>query len=366
MIEPTRNVTKESQRRAAGCLHLAAAAAVVAGALYVDSGAAQVPTSRIRGIDVYRTSQLDARELVEQHESAIFDFVAAIDANDEETLDRLYPEIVESIRARGDFAFVELGITTTFADGENLIDVSIELVDTADAAVRLSFDPEPKGAFPDPGGVLAAWDEYQSTGFELVQTRQIAPSTGECPAHHCVWSFTHPALAPFLPRFDQAAREHHDTLVQVLREDADAGKRAKAAFVLAHVEDARQLVLDLVPSLDDPASGVRNNVMRVLMMVAQQDDTVEIPFAPLARRVDDPSTSCRNKAAYLIAALADRPEYREEILAITPALLRLLRLQKPNNHDPAYEILRTISGADFGERDYERWEAWVEEARPEA
>src|SRR5690606_3156261 len=176
----------------------------------------------------------------------------------------------------------------------------------------------------------------------------------------------HPSLAPFLPRFDQAAREHHDALVQVLRADADAGKRARAAFVLAHIEDARQLVLDLVPSLDDSASGVGNNVMRVLMMVAQRDDTVEIPFAPLARRVDDPISSCRNKAVSLVAALAGRPEYRDEILAITPALLRLLRLQKANTHDPAYEILRTISGADFGERDYARWEAWVEEARPEA
>jgi hypothetical protein len=35
-----------------------------------------------------------------------------------------------------------------------------------------------------------------------------------------------------------------------------------------------------------------------------------------------------------------------------PVALRLLRLAKPNNHDPAYEILRKVSGETFGDRDY--------------
>lgn len=363
MKEPMRSEGTRRRRCLERGLRIAAAVGIAAGVLHGPIAAADEPTSRIRGIDVYRTTQLDPRDLVRSYEPMIRDLAKAIDARDEEAVTRLYPQLMGSIVALGDFAYAQLGITTTFADGENLIDVSIELVDPADAAARLSFAPEPTGSIPDPGGLLDAWQEYQDTAFELARTRQIEPTVGECPAHHCIWEFTHPALAPFLSRFDRGAREHHDALVRVLRNDADPRKRANAAFVLAHLDDAEQLVLDLVPSLEDPVGGVRNNVMRVLAAIAERDDDIEIPFAPLAKRIDDPDSACRNKAAELIAALAHRPEYRDDLLAAAPGLMRLLRLQKPNNHEPAYEILKTISGADFGPRDYARWEAWIEEAR---
>ena len=77
--------------------------------------------------------------------------------------------------------------------------------------------------------------------------------------------------------------------------------------------------------------------------------------------MDYPESSDRNKAAWLLAGLAGRPEYREAILSAAPVLLRLLRLEQPNNHLPAYGILQELSGKDFGERDYDSWEAWVEE-----
>jgi hypothetical protein len=330
-----------------------------AAGAWAVSAAAQVPPSRLQTIDVYRTAQLDADAVKRRYAPAIRELVAGINANDEPTIARLHEEIVESVRASADFAFVALNVTTGFERDENAVYVSIEVVDPADAEARLSFDTEPAGSVADPDGVLDAWEEYQRTAVELIQTRQIEPRVEDCPAHHCVVGFAHEALAPFLERFDRGAREHHDALVRVLREDANSSKRANAVFVLAHVEDARQLVHDLVPSLDDPASGVRNNVMRVLIMVAQVNGLIDIPFEPLARRIDDPDSGCRNKAAYVIAALARRPEYRDNILAIAPAVLRLLRLEKPNNHDPAYEILKTISGEEHGERDYARWEEWI-------
>ena len=296
-----------------------AATALALAALAAPTGA-QLPPTRLASIDVYRTTQLDAEDVERRYAPAIRELVAAISANDEEARGRIQDEIVESLRESGDFAFVALDITTTFAVDENVLNATIELVDSADAAARLSFDLEPTGSVPDPDGVLASWAEYERTSIELVQKRQIEPTIADCPAHHCIVGFEHPALAPFLERFDRAAREHHDALV-------------------------------------------RNNVMRVLLMVAQRDREVAIPFAPLARRIDDPDSGCRNKAASLMAVLADRPEYRDDILAIAPAVLRLLRLEKPNNHDPAYDILRTISGESFGERDYERWQAWIEQTR---
>ena len=65
-----------------------------------------------------------------------------------------------------------------------------------------------------------------------------------------------------------------------------------------------------------------------------------------------------------MAALAGQAKYRDTIRAeAVPAALRLLKLEKANNHDPAYEILKQVSGEGFGERDYAAWERWAAEAR---
>lgn len=42
-----------------------------------------------------------------------------------------------------------------------------------------------------------------------------------------------------------------------------------------------------------------------------------------------------------------------------PTLLKLLALEQPNNHDFAYQILKQVSGQDFGEHEVARWRAWL-------
>ena len=37
----------------------------------------------------------------------------------------------------------------------------------------------------------------------------------------------------------------------------------------------------------------------------------------------------------------------------------MLRLEQPNNHDQAYDVLKAISGQGYGERDYDAWAAWL-------
>ena len=46
-----------------------------------------------------------------------------------------------------------------------------------------------------------------------------------------------------------------------------------------------------------------------------------------------------------------------------PNLLRLLRSERPNIHEPAYEALKILSGLDYADRDYAAWDAWAA-ARP--
>jgi HEAT repeat protein len=142
-----------------------------------------------------------------------------------------------------------------------------------------------------------------------------------------------------------------------------AEQRANALFVLAHTNDARRLLPVLANAIYDPASVVRNNAMRVLMQMAQTHPELEFPVRDLVAAFDFPASSDRNKAGYTLAALAGQPRYRAAIREAVPVALRVLRSEKPNNHDPAYQILTQISGETFGERDYAAWERWAAEAR---
>jgi hypothetical protein len=109
----------------------------------------------------------------------------------------------------------------------------------------------------------------------------------------------------------------------------------------------------------DPVGGVRNNAMRVLMFLAQSRPDLDFPIDDLITAFDFPSSSDRNKAGYTLAALATQPRYRDALRAAVPTALRVLRLEKPNNHDPAYEILKQVSSESFGDRDYAAWERWA-------
>jgi hypothetical protein len=78
------------------------------------------------------------------------------------------------------------------------------------------------------------------------------------------------------------------------------------------------------------------------------------------RNIDAPTTTSRNKALHLLVELAQRPEHHARIARDAgPTLLRLLRLIQPNNHEPAWQVLKEISGESFGDRDYASWERWL-------
>ena len=110
----------------------------------------------------------------------------------------------------------------------------------------------------------------------------------------------------------------------------------------------------------DPVAGVRNNAVRVLAVIAAKHPEIEIPLAPIIQVLNFPDATDRNKASYVIVSLAKK---KENINLVKKSagliLINMLKLQQPNNHDPAYEILQTISGKKFGDRDYQAWENWL-------
>jgi hypothetical protein len=346
--------------------------AFAATALASLGASAQDAALTVRSIDIYGSSVFDSAaaradfgpdllRYVELGRQAGFGGPVPQSAPELEALMlAIDAKIRSAIESRTPLAHFEIGVTLDFGPPQQ-IDITIDVVEKVDEARRMPFRTAPTLELADPGGVLALWAEYQQEMYELALAgAPMRVDDSNCPVLHCVAPFDLPDLAPYLPRLNDGARRYEDELYAVAGNSADASERATALFMLAHTNDAQRLAPVLGRAIFDPSSGVRNNAMRVLMFLAQRGADVDFPVHDLIAALDFPSSADRNKAAYTVAALANQAEYRDTIRAeALPAALRLLKLEKPNNHDPAHEILKAVSGEAFGDRDYAAWERWA-------
>jgi hypothetical protein len=183
---------------------------------------------------------------------------------------------------------------------------------------------------------------------------------------HCALGFNHPDLEHREDVFIEKVPGHVAKLTAVLRSDRNHERRAASAFLLAYAKDRKQVIHALLPSIDDPSSAVRNNVMRVLVMIQQNASAAVVPLKPVLRAMRFPTTTDRNKAAYLLAGIArhasaaDRTRIARQLGDV---LLVMAAMKQPNNRDPAIDILKAISGEDHG-TDVAAWRAWLDRQPP--
>ena len=329
-----------------------------------SSAAAQegMPRYRFGGADIYGTDAITVEAFDHRFGDRARALLPAIQAQDGEAIDSLLQSIGGELRALDDIVWTDLGLI--FQPSDTTAYITFDVVVRADSARRLAYAPKPTGQVPDPGGLLALWQAYEERFLgTMMQGASPAHATREnCPALHCLGGFGHDtALARYESAFVERTPDHTQVLLRVLREDADEVDRGAAAYLLAHAGMPDTVVAALVDAMRDPGALVRNNATRVLMMAVQFDADLGVPLGPVIRNIDAPTTTSRNKALYLLLGLARRPEHHQRIAREAgPALLRLLRLIQPNNHDPAWQVLKEISGESFGDRDYAAWERWLE------
>ena len=320
----------------------------------------------VHAIDVFGTTQISTEQVLQAWGDTITKFAEAVYSNHpnpEVDVGSLYQEIITGIQVMGDFAYVDVSPILYFEEG-NPIFVTIDIVDAVDASVRMPFRAAPTGRFDDPEGLFQQWAEYEETGIALSRAGELSDGYDQCPALSCTFGFEHPDLQKFLPIFEAAIPPNREQLTQILQGDRDAAHRGYAVFLLAFTDDPTSYVQAITPAIKDSSSLVRNNALRVLIHIAQDYPEVPIPIAQVVEALGYPNTTDRNKAAYILVELAKRAEHRETLIEqAVPILLEMLKLQQPNNHDPAYRILTQLSGQQYGARDYAAWEQWAEQAR---
>lgn len=319
---------------------------------------------RLIAVDVYGSSRTINERLVAEHGAELRRFGEAIMRRD-----RAYDRdaALALVRAAGDFVSIEPALVGYYeADGLQYY-FTIDVVERRDAARRMGFAPAPTGVHPDPDGLIADWQAFEAKITELTGKGEMSPARIDCAAFHCLGDHKHAAVAALAARFRERVPHQKEALAKILRDDRREDFRAAAAYLLGYMTDGRELVRRLVPALRDESSFVRNSVMRVLAEIAFHHPEVEVPLEPVLGVLDFPATTDRNKAAAILDGLLARPgaaHYHPQVIeGAGETLLAMLRLQQPNNHAFAYNILKKVSRRDFGERDYAAWEAWLRENR---
>jgi len=318
------------------------------------------PTApELERVDVFGSKHLDRDTALAKWGDDLARFV-----RETETQGPHFGELKEAleakIKASGKFALVDVSAITYFSPNRSY--VTVDLVDAEDTQ-RLKFAPAPTGTHPDPDGLLALWHEYQETAMGLLMKGEIKldkDNREKCPFWHCI-TFAHESLTKYRDAFATRVAPHEAELAEILRTDRDAGHRAFAAFLLAHIADGKKVVEYMLPSIDDESELVRNNAMRVLALIANDHPEIAVPVAPIIAALQFPLTTDRNKAAAILDGIAKHdPTSHAQIKAGAGALLvEMLALKQPNNHDFAYTILKSISGQDLGEHAVDSWRAWV-------
>ncbi len=305
-------------------------------------------------VDVYGTDAARAATILAAVEPALRTDWPAIDE----------ARAAAVVRAMPGVAWADVSTVTYMqADQPDRAYITIDLVETADQARRMRFGPAPTGREPDPEGLLEAWTAYEAKIEDLRATGAYIEFRPTCGAWHCFGDYDHPELAPLVAKFRSRVIPNQAALTRVFQRDADGGRRAIAAFLLAHIADGTELVALMVPAIRDPDVLVRNNAMRVLAEIALHHPEIPVPLAPVLAALDFPATLDRNKALAIVAGLVGADGgarlHRQVIRAHGETLLALLRLQQPNNHDWAYTILKTVSGKTFADTDHAAWASWL-------
>ena len=312
------------------------------------------------GVEVYGTDRFDGAAVHDEFAREIDQFIAAQAADNDEQIREVQRVIEERLRRRGPFAYIDASFGASFVPPGTLeLSLSVDIVEEEDRVRRMPFRSPPTGNYADPDGLFSLFNEYRANVMDLGLRGALEGYGPDCPVLHCVASFQHPVLRPYLSAFNEGARRREHLLYEIAEASSDLEHRRSAIALLAHTNDADRLLPALARAIYDPDPGVRNGAMRVILFIARQEPERDYPISDLIAAMDFPNDSDRNKAASALLYASASSAHQEIIRAQgLSSLLRLLRTDNPATHYPAYELLKRISGEDYGPRDHAAWEAW--------
>jgi hypothetical protein len=316
------------------------------------------PLYTFEGVEVFGTRKVPKEKVLE-----LLSFPAPGTRLEEK---ELVPYLMEGKKRLTEaYTFASCRISPVTWSTTRTIRVTVDLVDAGDEW-RMPFTPEPQGDVPDPGGLIAAWKDYNKKLWKLRSEGVVPTETGECRAPiACYGRFDHPELAPLEQQFIDGVPQNVDGLVRVMQEDRNASNRQSAVILLGYMTSREELVKALLLSVRDSNLGVRNEVLRVLGAAQKGQQRVLIPLETVLEALWYPSGTDRNKAGWALVRIVETEGTVRGQKILDKAgevLMEMTAAKEKIDHEPARKVFALLAGQDFGD-DVAAWRRWFEQAR---
>lgn len=323
-------------------------------------------------VDVFGVDPQTATEIKKQYASEVKDLESAkakniYKATDEELANNEkvksilndHHKLSEAIKEQYNFAFVDFQSVQYPLDKD--IYTTIEVVKQNDAKRLKYVEKTSTKTFPQKNDIIQKMIEFQEIAVDIAMNEKNPDYV--CPVNHCIASFNNPALKPYLEMFNTAVKKDKKLIMNTLKNDPDVSRRGAAVFLIGHIKNPNTVIKILLPEINNESMLVRNNSMRVIGETIERNKLSKINAEPFIKQLDSPYLTDRNKALYVLSGLMEQDKAKKQLLSTgKERLIKVLHLTQPNNHDYAYKILKSISGKDYGDRNYKGWETWAKES----
>jgi len=170
-------------------------------------------------------------------------------------------------------------------------------------APALQFRSAPKGAIGLPETIRQAGAALETALPEGIQQGDNLEDDSQ---GHALNSY--PKVRAIQERFISFAAENLPLLRAVLHESANSSDRALATEIIGYAPDKGAVAKDLVYGMSDPDSGVRNNSMRALAVIAgyalnHPKLGIKVPIKPLIDMLNSIDWTDRNKSSFALFQL---------------------------------------------------------------
>jgi hypothetical protein len=306
----------------------------------------------IQSISVFGTDLITSEDIASNNLEVINELLE-LNEVDKEKFNIKKEEFEQELKSKFDFSYTNLHI---FKDYVGKVFLIFDFVSKADSSSRLQYRNVENLTFTDPDHLIAKWREYEQLSFELFNAGEIKNT--DCPIYHCVWGYDHPKLQPYFEYFEEFVPKNKFTLIEILNRSDSAEFRANAAFLLAHLNvSASELEEILEDAINDPSTHVRNNSMRVIYYLVNENPELELDLDKVVQALNYPSNYDRNKAIVILRSIPLDRLTKSQIAMCLPVLLRCIE-ENDNNASNAHRVLKLFSGEQFSRYELEKWRAW--------
>lgn len=323
----------------------------------------------LSGVEVYGSGRVKGEDIASRHAEAIRHMLArhgSTSKTAQAQAEEMREALEKTLRSESGSGFLKLRVVDEGRSENGAVKalILVDVIDKDDMERRYPFHAAPTGTVKDVSGLLDKWSAYEAKGRSHALAGAADLKRKVCPAFYCPEGSGNPEMSAAETTFVQEVPGYKQLLLQILREESEGGNRARALFLLTYLPDAADVTALVSYGLTDPDVRVREAAVTIFNDLALHRGDVPLPFRDLARLLDYPDPSDRQRAIALIMSLSDKDQYRSLIFG-PPAdqVLRLLRSRHPGIRQMAHTCLTLLSGETHKADEVEAWDKWLWRAR---